>query len=814
MGQEVQDLFLASYFLGCFILRAAKIKSQPVNICQQTAKGITYFTCLVVTVIPKTFCKMKSLSFLFLLSFLIPVSASAQKPAVTAYAPTREEIARRYKRANELDTLARRSVFKTNVTPNWSGASSFWYRNILADSIPEYMFVDPVKNTKHVLFDPVKLAAALTEATKKTVDQRKLALKDIYVYPGANKIAIATGIVFYDVDLVSYQLSKIDSLPVDATPYPTLSRATSRWQRGRFERISPDKKWTATIKDYNIFIAPAEGGDGVAYTTDGTQAIPYTDLSWSPDSRYLVTYKVKRVVDKPVYYILTSQPGTTRGELKQQPYKQPGDDFSTYEMFLVSLGDKVIKKVNTDIIDFFDAPRLHWNDDDPAHFMYERVDRGHQRFRIIEVNANDASTRNIVDEQTQTFIYEQRIYTYYLPATSEVLWVTEKDGWRHIYLVDAKNATIKNAVTAGEWVVRSVDSVDIKKREIWFQASGMNVGEDPYNVHYYRIGFDGKKLVTLTQPGYNHRLVYSPDKQYFVDIYSTVNQPTTTILCKTADGKKVMDIERADVANYSKAGFKFPEVFHAKGRDGKTDIWGVICRPTDFDPKKTYPIIENIYAGPQDAFVPKTFSPFGEMQSMAELGFIVVQIDGMGTANRSKAFHDVCWKNLGDAGFPDRIAWMRAMAQKYPQADTARVGLYGTSAGGQNSLGGLLFHPEWYKAAVSAAGCHDNRVDKQWWNEQWMGYPVGKHYDEQSNITNAHKLKGKLLLIVGEADTNVPPESTYRVADALIKANKTYDFLVVPGMGHSDGGPYGRAKKRDFFVKSLLGVDAPDRNNN
>jgi hypothetical protein len=196
MGQEVQDLFLASYFLGCFILRAAKIKSQPVNICQQTAKGITYFTCLVVTVIPKTFCKMKSLSFLFLLSFLIPVSASAQKPAVTAYAPTREEIARRYKRANELDTLARRSVFKTNVTPNWSGASSFWYRNILADSIPEYMFVDPVKNTKHVLFDPVKLAAALTEATKKTVDQRKLALKDIYVYPGANKIAIATGIVF------------------------------------------------------------------------------------------------------------------------------------------------------------------------------------------------------------------------------------------------------------------------------------------------------------------------------------------------------------------------------------------------------------------------------------------------------------------------------------------------------------------------------------------------------------------------------------------------------------------------------------------
>ena len=199
---------------------------------------------------------------------------------------------------------------------------------------------------------------------------------------------------------------------------------------------------------------------------------------------------------------------------------------------------------------------------------------------------------------------------------------------------------------------------------------------------------------------------------------------------------------------------------------------------------------------------------------MAELGFIVVQIDGMGTYNRSKAFHDVCWKNLGDAGFPDRISWMRALAKVYPQADTNRIGLYGTSAGGQNSLGGLLFHPQWYKAAVSACGCHDNRIDKQWWNEQWMGYPVGKHYDEQSNITNANKLKGKLLLIVGEADQNVPPESTYRVVDALIKAKKTFDFLAVPGMGHGDGGPYGRAKKRDFFVKNLLGIDPPDRNNN
>ncbi len=739
---------------------------------------------------------------------------SAQQPSTTSFAPSRDEMNRRYKAAEDRDSLARRSVFKTSVVPGWSGASAFWYKNILPDSQLEYIYVDAEKNTKQQLFDYTRMAKALSAISGKPVNPNRIPIKDLYVYPGSQKVAIATGNVFYDVNLGSYELTKIDSLPVDKTNYPGLTRPASRWQRNRNQRLSPDKKWAAQVKENNIYIEPAGGeGPAVAFTTDGTTSLPYGEFTWSPDSRYIITYKIKRVIDKPVYYILTSQPGTTRGEVKQQNYKQPGDEFSTYEMHIIKVADKSVTKVNTDLIDFFDAPRLRWNDGDTSHFLYERVDRGHQRFRVIEVNAADGSTRNIVDEKTNTFIYEQRIFTNYLPATSELIWITEKDGWRHIYLVDTKKGLIKNPVTKGDWVVRTIDSVDIVKREIWFQASGMNEGEDPYNIHYYRIGFNGRNLVKLTVPGYNHRITYSPDKQYFLDVYSTVNQPPVSILARTSDGKKIMDVEKADISRLLAAKLALPEVFHAKGRDGVTDIWGVVFRPSDFDPGKKYPVIENIYAGPQDSFVPKTFSATGEMQSMAELGFIVVQIDGMGTANRSKAFHDVCWKNLGDAGFPDRIAWMRALATVYPQVDTAHVGLYGTSAGGQNSLGGLLFHPEWYKAAVSACGCHDNRIDKQWWNEQWMGYPVGKHYDEQSNITNAYKLKGKLLLIVGEADQNVPPESTYRVADALIKAKKTFDFLSVPGMGHSDGGPYGRTKKRDFFVKSLLGIDPPERNN-
>ncbi len=276
-----------------------------------------------------------------------------------------------------------------------------------------------------------------------------------------------------------------------------------------------------------------------------------------------------------------------------------------------------------------------------------------------------------------------------------------------------------------------------------------------------------------------------------------------------------MELEKSDATAYLATGMSLPEPFHTKGRDGITDIWGIICRPADFDPNKKYPVIESIYAGPQDSFVPKNFMDryTTEMQSLAQLGFIVVQMDGMGTANRSKAFHDVCWKNLKDGGFEDRILWIKALAKKYAYVDDSRVGLYGTSAGGQNALGGLLFHPEFYKAGVAACGCHDNRVDKQWWNEQWMGYPVDKNYEEQSNVTNAKNLKGDLLLIVGEADENVPPESTYRVADELIKCGKTFEFLPLPGVGHSDGGPYGRKRKRDFFVKHLLGVDAPDRNN-
>lgn len=695
-----------------------------------------------------------------ILTFLVGGFHTTYAQSLPLYQPTRNEVLNSYKAASLLDSLAKNAILKGNIRAHWlPDNKSFWFRNVLADSSREYWLVEAKTGIKTKITDTTKLVPT----------------KD-------------NGIIYGGIK--------------------------SRWERQRpSDSLSPDKQWIASIKAGNIYLRAAQGGEAVQCSFNGDTTNYYGQIQWSPDSKHLVVFHVFPVEEKPVYYVLSSTDTSFRGVLKSHEYAQPGDPFTAYEIFTINVADKKLVKVQTELYDFLEFPWIHWRTNDNNFFTFEKADRGHQRFRIIEVNASTGSTRNLIDEQTKTFIFESRIFTWYTAKTNEIIWSSEKDGYNHLYLVDAVKGGVKNAITRGSWVVRKVDSIDEAKRVIWFQASGMNAGEDPYNIHYYRIGLDGKNLVSLTPANASHYCTFSPDRQYFIDNYSRPDLPAVTELRRTADGKLITEIERADISAYLKLGIRIPEVFVAKGRDGLTDIWGIVCRPPNFDSSKMYPVIENIYAGPQDAFVPKRFMNYGEMQSMAALGFIVVQCDGMGTANRSKAFHDVCWKNLADAGLPDRILWIKALANKYTYIDTSRVGLYGTSAGGQNSAGALLFHPEFYKAAVSSCGCHDNRIDKQWWNEQWMGYPVGPHYGAQSNITNAAKLQGNLLLIVGEADTNVPPESTLRFASALIKADKVFDLLVIPGMGHSDGGPYGRLKKRDFFVKHLLNVEPPNRNN-
>jgi dipeptidyl aminopeptidase/acylaminoacyl peptidase len=740
------------------------------------------------------------------------VTVRAQSP-LPPYQPSQEELKGAYRNASLLDSTIRGQTYKLTVKAHWQeGEQVFWYRNYLADSTLEFIKVDVPKGKKSPAFDHGKLATALSVILDTVVTAARLPVTDL-VFKGNTLLIEAKG-KWFSCHLPDYTCTAA-AAPLQA---PDNSRfiQKSRWaehdENPVADSLSPNKAWVAFIREGNVFVKAVGSTGEISFTSDGTADKPYGALKWSPDSKYLVGYHIHPVKQQNVYRLRTALSNTTRARLDTGEYAQPGDPFTSFEMFVFNPADKKTIKVNTEIYDFLGAPFLRWRKTDPRYFTYEKADRGHQRFRIIEVDAVTGNTRNIIDEKTPTFIYEQRIFTRYLQDTNEIIWSSEKDGWNHLYLVDVLKGTIKNEITTGAWVVRGVDSVDERKREIWFRGSGMNPGEDPYNVHYYRIRFDGTQLVKLTHTNAQHNLSFSPGRTYYLDTYSRPDLLPVSELHRTSDGKLLLEVEKADAAAYIATGMRLPEVFHTKGRDGQTDIWGMLCRPRDFDSTRRYPVIENIYAGPQDAFVPKTFMSFSEMQRLAELGFMVVQIDGMGTANRSKAFHDVCWQNLADAGLPDRILWIKALAAKYPYIDTTRVGLYGTSAGGQNAAGALLFHPEFYKAAVAACGCHDNRVDKQWWNEQWMGYPVGPHYEQQSNVTNAARLKGKLLLIVGEVDSNVPPESTYRVVDALIKANKDFDLLVVPGMGHSDGGPYGRQKKQDFFVRNLLGVTPPERN--
>ena len=594
-----------------------------------------------------------------------------------------------------------------------------------------------------------------------------------------------------------------------------------RWQREGEPTpvISPDKKWEAYIKDNNLYISPVQDKEQkeqpkeeIALSMDGSTNLRYDGWSiiWSPDSRKLATVKIRDVQERRIP-LLESSPATQKQPILQwRDYAKPGDVIPIHLPVLFDVETRKQIPVETSLYENqYYLYLTGWREDSRA-FSFEFNQRGHQRYIIGEVNATDGSVRHLIDEQVKTFIYYYNNYRKDLNDGKELLWISERDGWRHLYLINGTNGEIKQQVTKGEWVVRQVDYVDEANRMVYFTASGFNKEEDPYNLHYCRIRLDGTGFEDMTPENGNHTVVFSADRQYFTDVYSRPDLPPVSQLKRTTDASVVTELQRCDICALQAKGWIMPEVFSAKGRDGKTDIWGNIYRPMNFDSSKRYPVVEMIYAGPHDSHVDKDFKPANHLISkLVELGFIVVSIDGMGTSNRSKAFHDVCWKNLKDAGFPDRIAWIKAAAAKYTYMDLDRVGIYGWSAGGQNAMAALLFHNDFYKVAVALCGCHDNRMDKIWWNEQWMGYPLDESYSASSNVDNAHLLKGKLLLINGELDDNVDPASTLQVVSALMKANKNFEQLYLPGKTHSLGGPFEMHKMHDFFVKHLLNQEPP-----
>ena len=579
---------------------------------------------------------------------------------------------------------------------------------------------------------------------------------------------------------------------------------------------SPDGKQDAFIEEYNVVIHNTDEPYHMTrrLTQDGTIGKYYSNrIQWSPDGKYILVCKRRPVEKRYVYYVESSPSDQLQPKLHKQEYAKPGDELPQHYPVIIEVATGKAVEADASLIDNqYDLEWLQWSPDG-KYVTMEYNQRGHHLYQLLAMDAATGQLRTVVEEKASTFVNYTRLWRQFINEGKQLLWLSERDNWNHLYLYDVKTSKVIRQITKGPWCVRDIQYVDEKEGTIYFSASGRNSGEDPYHVHYYKIGIDGKNLVELTPEPGNHNAIYSYDRRYLVDTYSTVATAPVTVLRNVSDGSLVRTLETADISRLEKHGWVAPEVFVAKGRDGVTDMWGIIQRPTNFDPNRKYPVIEYIYAGPGSAYTPKSFIPYNwNMTSLAELGFIVVQLDAMGTSWRGKQFEEVCYKNLKDAGFPDRKLWIKAAADIYPYMDAGRVGIFGASAGGQESTTAVLLHGDFYKAAYSSCGCHDNRMDKIWWNEQWMSYPIDSSYVECSNVENAHKLERPLMLVVGEMDDNVDPSSTYQVVNALIKANKDFELVMLPGVHHTMGESFGEHKRYDFFVKHLLGVNPPKWN--
>ena len=713
-----------------------------------------------------------------------------------------------YQRAELFNGLIQNKIYHSPNNVTWLAQKKQYFYIITTEKGTEYLLLDPISLTKNQAFDQQKLAIALGAVTNEKHEAYQLKITGLSMSSDASSVQFT-----YKDKFWTYNLSNNKCEEIKKTNNPDRYWGDGNNDLTDRKTKSPDGKWNAYIKNFNLFIkSSAETEKEIQLSFDGSEGEYYSSfIYWSPDSKKIVSNKIRPNKHHLIYLIESSPTSQLQPILQSRNYLKPGDALPHRQpsLFLVDTKKQIILDYSK-IQSQYAVDNIEWRKDSRA-FTFHYNQRGHQKFSVIEVSAT-GNLKELIVEESKTFIcYSSKMFRYDVNDGSETIWLSERDGWNHLYLYDG-NGKVKKQITKGDWVVRRVVNVDEKDRTIIFEGSGLEKNQDPYFIQYYKVNFDGTGFTKLTSENGNHKAYFADDYNTFVDTYSTIEKPQVTLLRDAKTGKILKEIENADISALLKTGWKLPEIFTAKGRDGKTDIWGMIIRPSNFDPSKKYPIIEYIYAGPHDSFVPKSFvnDSRGSLHELAELGFIVVQCDGMGTSNRSKAFHDVAWKNLKDGGFPDRMAWIKEAAKKYSYMDTDKVGIFGNSAGGQSSLGALLFHPDFYKVAVSSSGCHDNRMDKMWWNEQWMGFPIGPEYAESSNVDNAYRLQGKLLLILGELDDNVDPSSTMQVINQLVKNNKNFDFLMVPGMKHSLGGDYGEHKRRDFFVKHLLGVDPPE----
>lgn len=604
------------------------------------------------------------------------------------------------------------------------------------------------------------------------------------------------------------------------------------------EVLSPDRKKAVFIRDFNLWVRDTGTNKETQLTTDGVKNFGYgTDnagwrksdrpvVLWSPDSKKIATFQQdeRNVSDM---YLVTTNVG--KPKLQAWKYPLPGDKE-------VAMLHRVIIEVDSPKVTRLEiSPDYHrstlcdditcdgtfsdneWSaDSSTLAFVSSSRDHKVAKFRIADPATG--KVRDVFEEVSPTQ-YESgqgSVNWRYLPETNEAIWYSERDNWGHLYLYDLTTGKVKNQITTGDWTISELVHMDTRTRKLYFKAGGRESGRNPYFSHFYSVGFDGKGLKLLTPDDGNHDVTLSPSNAYFVDNFSKIDMPFTSIL-RDMNGKEIAKLEKSDVSRLTATGWKAPMPITVKARDGKTDIYGVMYVPTNLDPKKKYPIINNIYPGPQGGSVGNWgfSSARGDSQALAELGFVVVQIEGTCNPLRSKEFHDACYGNMQDNTLPDQIAGMKELAQKHPYIDLTRVGVWGHSGGGYATAAAMFRYPDFFHVGISESGNHDNRNYEDDWGERYIGLLVEKDgkssYEDQANQNLAKNLKGKLMLAHGMMDDNVPPYNTMLVIDALVKANKDFDLIVFPQARHGfgDASLYMMRRRWDYFVQHLLKVDPP-----
>jgi len=711
-------------------------------------------------------------------------------------------------------------VFSASVRPNWIAENSFWYRNTIPEGY-EFVLVDTKKKQRKRAFDHQKLASALSQAVGKEYEPFKLPFQSFEF--SQNREALVFSV---DSRQYTYRIKKNICTPGE--------------ERKRIDRnliVSPDGNRGIFISEHNLWMRDLATGKKTQLTTDGIEDFGYGTnnagwtksalpvLLWSPDSKKIATFQHDgRGVGE--MYLVTTNVGHPKLEAWKYPLPEDKEIFRIHRVVIQIDGPRVVRlqmppdqhrSTITDHIAYRGGlADAEWSLDS-SQLAFVSVSRDHKHVVLRMTDPETGVVRDILEEKVETFFESGfgRINWHILPESNEVIWFSQRDDWGHLYLYDLESGQLKNRITSGSWNVLQLTRIDRDNRILYFTGAGREPG-DPYFQYFYRINMDGTGLKLLTPNNANHSVSLSPSGQFFVDSYSTPVEPPVTVV-RNINGQKLLTVEKADISRLIEAGWIPPVSFSVKARDGVTDLYGLLFRPAALDPNKKYPIVNYIYPGPQTGSVgSRSFSASrGDRQALAELGFIVVSIDAMGTPRRSKSFHAAYYGNMGDNGLPDQITGMRQLAERFSWIDIDRVGIYGHSGGGYASTDAILRYPDFFKVAVSGAGNHDNRSYEDDWGEKWQGlletYDDGTtSYDNQANQLLAKNLKGKLLLAHGTMDSNVPMYNTLLVVNELIAANKDFDLILFPNRGHGFGGDSYMLRRRwDYFVKHLLGAEPP-----